>query len=70
MFSCVKVLHHKNIETHYLVLILSYRVRASEPQVDSRDKTIVGSEVGLLSEIDRYSCDKVSSGTVPILSMN
>ena len=31
----------------YLVIILSYRARASEPQVDSMDQTIVGSEVDL-----------------------
>ena len=69
-FPCLKYFYHKNIETHYLVIIYSYRVRASEPQVDSREKPIVGSKVNLFLEIDRYSCDEVLSDTVPIPSMN
>ena len=38
----------------YLVIISSYRARDYELQVDLRNHTIVVSEVGLLSEIDRY----------------
>ena len=60
----------KYTETHYLVIILSYQEQASEPQVDSRYQLILGSEVGLLSEINQYSCDEVLSGTVPSPSMN
>ena len=70
LFLCLNFSHHTNIETHYLVIIYSYRVRASEPQVDSREKPIVGSKVNLFLEIDRYSCDEVLSDTVPIPSMN
>ena len=37
-----------------------------EPQDNSRFKLIVVSEIGLLLEFDRYSCDLVLSSTVPI----
>ena len=70
LISLLKFSHHKNTETRYLVIISSYRARSSEPQVSVRGYLIVASEVGLLSEIDRYSCDEVVSGTVTIPSMN
>ena len=66
----LEFLHHKNIETHYLVIILSYRAQSSELQVALRDYTIVGIEVGLFLVIVQYSCDEVLSGTVPIPSIN
>ena len=42
----LKILKYKNKEKQYLVIILLYRARASEPQVDLRDQPIVVSEVG------------------------
>ena len=68
--SCLKCLHHKFLEKQYLVIISSYRTQASEPQADSKDQTIAVSEVGLKSEIDRYSYGRVLPGTVPIPSLN
>ena len=53
----LEMVQHKNTEKKNLVIISLYRVQASEPQVDSKDQPIVVSEVGLQSEIDRYSCD-------------
>ena len=47
LFSCFKILQHKNREKQYLVIILLYRAQSSEPQVDSRDQPIVVNEVGL-----------------------
>ena len=58
------------METYYLVIILLYRARASEPQVNSRYQLIVDSEVGLLLEIDQYYCEKLLYCKVPIPSMN
>ena len=43
----LEILQHKNIEKLYLVIILLYQARAYETWVDSRDQTIVVSEVGL-----------------------
>ena len=55
--NTLNFLQQKNTEQQYLVIILLCRVRASEPQVDSRDHLIVVIEVGLWLEIDRYSCE-------------
>ena len=36
----LEILQHKNTERQYLVIILLYRARASEPHFDSRDQPI------------------------------
>ena len=55
LFSCFKTVQQKNTEKQYLVIILLYRARSSEPQVNPRDQPIVFSEVGLQLKIDQYS---------------
>ena len=53
---CFKTVQQKNTEKQYLVIILLYRARYSEPQVNLRDELIVSNKFGLQLEIDRYSC--------------
>ena len=47
LFSCLKILQHKDTEKQHLVIILLYRAQASEQQADLRDQMIAVSEVDL-----------------------
>ena len=46
LFSCLKILQHKNTEKN-LVIISLYRAQDSEPQFDLRYQPIVVSVVGV-----------------------